>query len=130
MLLACCIALSITMVSANLSKIPTPPPSVPEQNFAKDVIEGAWTGAFLQREWTFEFTAEHDGWSGRYMTSDGNGWHPLQELIISERHISFSIVSEPKVSFSLEVDDTSQSMSGGVTIDGIATVPFSAKRKL
>lgn len=92
-------------------------------------MEGTWKGNFLQREWTFRLRHENGAWSGNYTRSDGRNWYPLTELVVSGTSIGFSIESTPKVSFSLQADAASQAMSGTVTIEGVATVPFSATRQ-
>lgn len=99
------------------------------QNVAPSSASGVWTGSLLQKEWTFEFTAEGGNWSGRYMSPNGVKWHPLSGVVVSGRSVSFSMESKPKLSFALEVDAIKPTMSGTVTIEGVATVPFSATRK-
>ena len=47
----------------------------------------------------------------------------------TKAHVNFSMESKPKLSFALEVDAIKPTMSGTVTIEGVATVPFSATRK-
>jgi hypothetical protein len=120
-----CSAIFLTFTSSN----PSSAAVVDTHGAERSVVEGAWMGKFLQRDWTFELKKEDNGWSGRYMRSDTSSWHPLSELVISGRSVSFSIESKPKVSFSLEVDTKKPDMSGAVTIDGVAIVPFSAIRK-
>ena len=92
-------------------------------------LGGLWIGSLLQKEWTFEFTTEGGNWSGRYMPPGGVKWHPLSAPVISGRSVSFSMESKPKLSFALELDTVKPTMSGTVTIEGVATVPFSATRK-
>lgn len=99
------------------------------QSDERSIAAGAWTGKFLQRDWTFELKQENGEWSGQYMRSDTGNWHPLNDLVISGLSVSFSIESKPQVSFALEVDKKKANMSGAVTIDGVATIPFSAARK-
>lgn len=104
-------------------------PTASEAKHVEQVIAGGpWKGSFLQRDWTFEFAKQDGQWSGRYMRSDGRSWQSLQQLTISGRSVSFGIESKPKVSFALEVGSTNREMSGTVTIEGFATVPFSASR--
>ena len=99
------------------------------QNVEPSRLSGVWTGSLLQKEWTFEFTAERGNWSGRYMPPGGVKWHPLSGLVVSGRSVNFSMESKPKLSFALEVDAIKPTMSGTVTIEGVETVPFSATRK-
>jgi hypothetical protein len=63
------------------------------------------------------------------MPPGGVKWHPLSGLVVSGRSVNFSMESKPKLSFALEVDAIKPTMSGTVTIEGVATVPFSATRK-
>ncbi|MCM3681758.1 hypothetical protein [Sphingomonas paucimobilis] len=53
----------------------------------------------------------------------------MSGLVVSGRSVNFSMESKPKLSFALEVDAIKPTMSGTVTIEGVATVPFSATRK-
>lgn len=99
-----------------------------EQEGGEATASGTWRGSFLQREWTFEFTNEEGRWSGRYIRSDGPRWHPLADVAIVGRSVSFSIASQPRIRFALELETGSRTMSGTVTIDGYGTVPFSAAR--
>ncbi|HZG08000.1 MAG TPA: hypothetical protein VEZ70_03365 [Allosphingosinicella sp.] len=92
------------------------------------IIGGAWTGKFLQRDWTFEFRNEDGKLQGRYIRSDGRTWLPLNDILLSERSVAFSIESKPKVSFALEIARGDQDLAGTATVDGVATVPFSATR--
>lgn len=102
---------------------------VGNQSVQSNKLGGVWTGSFLQKEWTFEFTAEGSDWSGRYMPPGGVKWHPLSGLVVSGRSVSFSMDTKPKLSFALEIDAVKPTLSGPVTIDGVATVLFSATRK-
>lgn len=121
-------AVSAVLMSSSFASPAAPTPTA-AQNMEQILAEGPWTGKFLQRDWTFEFKNEGGGWSGKYMRSDGKSWLPLNDLVVSERSVSFSIESTPKVSFSLSIDAENQNMAGTATIDGVATVPFSAARK-
>jgi hypothetical protein len=97
---------------------------------AAEIDRGEWTGEFLQIDWTFAFDRNGEGWSGRYMTSKGKKWHPLRDVVITDRSTTFSIDSKPGLRFTLKLDDSNAAMSGGVTIEGVATAPFSATRSL
>jgi len=122
------VAVAVALISSP-SAIPAVHTPTVAENMERSVVEGAWTGKFLQRDWTFEFKNEGGGWSGKYMRSDGKSWLPLNDLVVSGGSVSFSIESTPKVSFSLSIDAENQTMAGTTTIDGVATVPFSAARK-
>lgn len=119
------IAVFLALLAPSPSEVSASPTSAP----VPSVVQGAWTGKFLQRDWTFEFKNEGGGWSGKYMRSDGKSWLPLNDLVVSGRSVSFSIEATPKVSFALSIDAENQNMAGTTTIDGVATVPFSAARK-
>lgn len=130
MLFILCMAAAIIQPSTP-SGAPSPSVLVNTQSADAQVVEGsivkgAWTGQFLQRNWTFEFRNEDGKRSGRYMRSDGRSWQPLNDLRIEGGSVAFDIESKPQVSFSLKRDATNQNLSGTVTIDGIATIPFSA----
>lgn len=91
-------------------------------------VEGSWTGPFAQADWTFEFKQQGGVWSGRYMSSKGNEWHPMQSLVASARTIRFSMDSKPLVTFSLEVGPTNETLTGDVNVFG-RNLPFSATRR-
>lgn len=129
MVFSCGIAVVSAVLMSSPSAIPAVHTPTAAQNMERSVVEGAWTGKFLQRDWTFEFRNEGGAWSGKYMRSDGKSWLPVNELVVSGRSVSFSIESTPKVSFSLSIGAENQNMAGTTTIDGVATVPFSAARK-
>jgi hypothetical protein len=126
-------SLAMMVLSAGIMSPSSTTPALPNRAAAQNIegraTEGVWTGKFLQRDWTFDFRNENGAWSGKYMRSDGKSWLPLNELSISERSVSFSIESNPKVSFSLSIDAESRNLAGVATIDGIAAVPFSAARQ-
>lgn len=94
------------------------------------VIVGEWTGKFGTSDWTFHFENEAGIWSGRYISSKGNMWHDLRNIVVSGHSISFDVVSSPQLKFNLSVDDSNKSLSGDVTIPSGLSVPFSAVRKL
>ena len=128
MFIKCVLAVAAVVsapISSGVSVLGAP---VEAQGVEKSIIGGTWTGSFLQKDWTFEFRNEDGRLQGRYMRSGGRNWQPLNEIRVSGRSVSFSIESKPKVSFALEVDAADRNMSGTVTIDGMATVPFSAAR--
>lgn len=102
--------------------------SVDVSSVDKSLLGGTWTGKFLQRDWNFSFSDADGKLQGKYIRSDGRDWHPLNEIAASKRSISFTIESKPKVSFSLEVAPSKQNLTGTVTIDGVATIPFTATR--
>jgi len=94
----------------------------------RSLVGGAWTGKFLQKDWTFRFSDEDGQLRGTFVTAGRTNWQPLEAIVVSGRSVSFAIESKPKVSFALELDPAVGSMSGTVTLDGLATVPFSATR--
>lgn len=92
-------------------------------------VEGSWTGPFAQADWTFEFTRQDGGWSGRYMSSKYNKWHDLRSVTVSGNTVTFEIVSKPVLRFDLEVVSSGKDLSGTMSIGGGMTRPFSAVRR-
>lgn len=128
-----CIMIMLTAIAAAFVTAVTAQASPPaaKAEIAKPrqaLIPGTWSGDFFQRKWTFEIIADGSGYSGRYRRSDGRAWLPLKQLKVSGRKVSFSIESTPKISFDLQGDSSNQDMSGTVTLEGYATLPFSAAR--
>ncbi|HEX8579394.1 MAG TPA: hypothetical protein VF655_07340, partial [Allosphingosinicella sp.] len=95
----------------------------------RSIASRAWAGKFLQRDWTFEFAWKEGKLQGRYMRSDGGKWLPLNDLLLAGRSISFAIESKPKISFALKLGASDQDLSGTVTLEGVAMIPFSATPK-
>ncbi len=124
-------ALAAAAVLSMPASAGAPSPNAPAA--AASVEQGiagrAWTGTFLQRDWTFEFAHEGGRLQGRYMRSDGGKWLPLNDLLLSGRSLSFGIESKPKISFALQLGASDQDLSGTVTLEGVAVVPFSATQK-
>jgi hypothetical protein len=108
---------------------PSPAVPVARQSVEQSIAGRAWTGKFLQRDWTFEFTRGEGRLQGRYMRSDGGKWLPLNDILLSGRSISFGIESKPKISFALKLGASERDLSGTVTLEGLATIPFSATPK-
>lgn len=92
-------------------------------------VEGSWTGPFAQADWTFEFTRQDGGWSGRYMSSKYNKWHDLHSVTVSGNSVTFEIKSEPVLRFDLEIDSSGQGISGTMSVGSGLTRPFSAVRR-
>lgn len=105
------------------------PSSLSAQAVDQNVVAGAWIGRFGSSDWTFEFKKEAGNWSGRYMSAKDGKWHALQNVRVSDRTISFNVVSRPQLAFALSVDASDQAMSGSVTIPSGMGMPFSAVRK-
>lgn len=111
-----------------LASASSPQTPLTTEGAQQKIVTGAWTGKLLQKDWTIEFRNEDGNLRGRMMVSGGGNWQPLHELTISGRSVSFALQSKPKMSFALDVGPTYQDMSGSVTLDGLATIPFSATR--
>lgn len=124
----------VTAVAALILLIGAPellrPTAAIAQSSPASVIVGEWTGKFGTSDWTFHFENEAGIWSGRYISSKGNMWHDLRNIVVSGHSISFDVVSNPQLKFNLSVDDSKKSLSGNVTIPSGLGVPFSAVRKL
>lgn len=93
------------------------------------LLAGAWTGQFARTDWTFEFRNENGVWSGRYMTAAAGNWHDLQSVRVDGRTVSFSIESNPTLSFSLTADEQGRRLAGVAKIPNGMSVPFTADRR-
>ena len=94
-------------------------------------VAGSWTGQFGRGQWTFEFSNEGGEWTGRYMDTRHQRWHPLHNIRVSGRSVSFNIESTPQLSFSLSVDEANMVLSGLATVPDIpagAGIPYSGTR--
>jgi len=91
-------------------------------------LAGIWTGSLLQRDWSLEFKNQGGSWSGAYKVPGGKTWHPVSNLVVKGSAISFVIPSKPQISFALNFENRTSGLEGTATIDGLATVPFSATR--
>lgn len=94
-----------------------------------DRVAGQWTGAFAGADWTFELSPGPKGWSGRYRTTRAPVWHPLEDVSVAGGCATFSLKSEPRVTFALALAPDGGTLGGDVTISGLATLPFSARRE-
>lgn len=103
--------------------------AVTAQQSESRVLAGSWTGQFARTDWTFEFKNENGVWSGRYMTAAANNWHDLQSVRVDGRSVSFSIESNPTLSFSLTADEQGRRLAGVAKIPNGMSVPFTADRR-
>lgn len=120
------IASAFIAAPANAPASPSAP--VDARGVEQGIVGGTWTGKFLQKDWLFEFRNENGRLQGRYMTSGGRDWQPLNQIVVSKRSLTFNLGSKPNVSFALEVGSADRNLSGTVTLDGFGTVPFVATR--
>lgn len=95
---------------------------------ASDRIVGRWVGEFAGADWTFELTRTDAGWSGRYQSSRAQTWRALEEVSVTGDTARFSLKSQPRLTFILTPDAAGATLAGNVEIDGVATLPFTAKR--
>jgi len=93
-----------------------------------DRLAGRWIGEFAGADWTFELTRNATGWSGRYQSSRAQVWRPLEAVSVTEGCATFSLKSEPRVTFVVTLDAEGAALTGDVHIAGLATLPFAAKR--
>lgn len=96
---------------------------------ASGVLAGTWIGQFASTDWTFELRNENGVWAGRYMTAKTNNWHDLRSVTVNGRTVSFSIESNPTLSFSLTADAPGRRLSGSARIPNGMSIPFSADRR-
>ena len=105
------------------------PPAPCASTATADRVAGQWTGAFAGADWTFELSAGAKGWSGRYRSSRAPDWHPLEEVAVAGGCATFSLKSEPRVTFQLALAPDAATLAGDVTLGERATLPFSARRE-
>ncbi len=105
-----------------------PPPAACTSRTSVDRLPGRWVGAFAGVDWTFELTRDGDGWSGRSQTSRTRTWRPLEAVSVADGCVTFSVKSEPRLTFVLAPDAAGTTLSGDLQIAGHATLPFTAKR--
>jgi len=99
------------------------------QQAGPGVLAGTWTGQFASTDWTFELRSENGVWTGRYMTAKTNNWHDLRAVTVTGRSVSFSIESNPSLSFSLTADEQGRRLAGSAMIANGMSRPFSADRR-
>lgn len=106
---------------------PVPAPTCASTQPA-DHVAGRWIGEFAGADWTFELTRNATGWSGRYQSSRAQVWRPLEAVSVTGGCATFSLKSEPRVTFVVTLDAGNTTLAGDANIAGLATLPFAAKR--
>ncbi|MFD1787019.1 hypothetical protein ACFSC3_05485 [Sphingomonas floccifaciens] len=107
----------------------TPPPPTPcAPSLPADRLTGRWVGPFAGAEWTFELKREGTRWSGRYQSSRSPAWHPLEDVSVNGGCATFSLKSEPRLTFVLALGGDGATLAGDLKFAGRATLPFAAKR--
>ena len=105
-------------------------PAAPSTSSASvDRVAGQWTGPFGNADWTFDLVQDAKGWSGRYRTTKAPTWKPLTDVAVTQGCATFSLTSEPRLTFSLALTPDGAAMAGDLTIAGRATLPFAARRE-
>ena len=104
------------------------PPTTCDSTHPADHVAGRWIGEFAGADWTFELTRNATGWSGRYQSSRAPVWRPLEVVSVTGGCATFSLKSEPRVTFVVTLDAGGTALTGDVQIAGLATLPFAAKR--
>lgn len=118
---------TILLAMALPAAAPAPAPTCQSTQPA-DHMAGRWIGEFAGADWTFELTRNATGWSGRYLSSRAQVWRPLEAVSVTGGCATFSLKSEPRVTFVVTLDDGGAALAGDVNIAGLATLPFAAKR--
>ncbi len=103
-------------------------PAICTSSLPADRVAGRWTGSFAGTDWTFELTREGEAWVGRYQTSKVSIWRPLESVSVTGGCATFSVKSEPRLTFDLALEAAGESLSGEVAIAGHVSLPFAAKR--
>jgi len=120
---------TILLAMASPAAAPAPAPAPPcASTQPADHLAGHWIGAFAGANWTFELTRNATGWSGRYQSSRAQVWRPLEAVSVTASCATFSLKSEPRVTFVVTLDAGGTALTGDVHITGLATLPFAAKR--
>lgn len=118
---------TILLTMASPAAAPVPAPTCASTEPA-DRVAGRWVGAFAGADWTFELIRDAKGWSGRYQSSKAQVWRPLEAVSVTAGCATFSLKSEPRVTFAVTLDTSGTALTGDVHIAGLATLPFAAKR--
>ncbi|HET9511554.1 MAG TPA: hypothetical protein VFO80_10440 [Sphingomonas sp.] len=120
------------MIATILLTVMSPVAAVPAPACASaqpaDRVAGRWAGAFAGADWTFELTRDASGWSGRYQSSKAQVWRPLDGVSVTGGCATFSLKSEPRLTFILVLDAGGTTLTGDLDIAGHATLPFAAQR--
>lgn len=118
---------TILLATASPAVAPAPAPTCASTQPA-DRLAGRWVGTFAGADWTFELTRDAKGWSGRYQSSRAQVWRPLEAVSVTGGCATFSLKSEPRVTFVVTLDADGTTLTGDVDIADRATLPFAAKR--
>ncbi len=118
---------TILLAMASPAAAPVPAPTCASPQSA-DRVAGRWVGTFAGADWTFELTRDAKGWSGRYQSSRAPVWRALEAVSVTAGCATFSLKSEPRVTFAVALDDGGTALTGDAHIAGLATLPFAAKR--
>ena len=94
---------TILLAMALPAVAPVPAPACASHQPA-DHVAGRWIGEFAGADWTFELTRNATGWSGRYQSSRAQGWRPLEAVSVTGGCATFSLKSEPRVTFVVTLD--------------------------
>lgn len=108
------------------------PQSVVAQEPRASAVAGTWAGQFGPSEWIFEFRRTGRSWSGRYMDAKYQKWHELQNLQVSSNTVSFSVVSNPQLTFSLVLDNRAGTLAGTGSTPNMPPgvgIPYSGTRR-
>lgn len=118
---------TVLLAMISPAAVATPMPACTSAQPAERVA-GRWIGAFAGADWTFELTRDAAGWSGRYQSSKAQVWRPLEAVSVTGGCATFSLKSEPRLTFVLALEADGTTLAGNLDIAGHATLPFAAKR--
>jgi len=119
--------LLLALMPPAATPVPVAVPTCASMRSAGD-LAGRWTGPFAGTDWTFELVREGAGWSGRFQTGKAQSWRPLEAVSVTGGCATFSLKSEPRLTFVLALDEAGTTLTGDIEIAGRATLPFAAAR--
>lgn len=108
--------------------MPVPHSGLAAQTSAATDFTGDWTGSFAKTDWTFEFKRSGNIWSGRYISARNNKWQSLKGVTVAGDKVTFSLDSQPIVTFVLMINAGRSALTGNVDFHGVK-LPFAAIRK-
>lgn len=91
-------------------------------------VSGAWKGAFLGTNFTFEFSQTANGWTGRYQSDRSGKWAELQNVVVSGATVRFTFASQPPSSFTLTLDPSGSALNGTAQFGDHPPLPLALTR--
>lgn len=119
----------LTTLALALS-VPAAPPPRPACTSTQPAerLAGRWAGVFGNAEWTLELVREGEGWSGRIQPPQSDTWRPFGSVRVTGGCVTFTLTSEPPVTFDLALSADGATLAGQAMIGATLSLPFTARR--